>query len=54
MYMISKNLRLALKVLHDVQEMIVNIWLVLELDLHCVEIAEGVGDVERPVWLFHG
>jgi hypothetical protein len=36
------NKRLAFEILHDVQEPIVYIWLVCELDLDLVEIAQGI------------
>lgn len=48
---------LALEVLHDVEKVVVHVWLVLELDLDCIEIAECIGDVERTrceVWLWDG
>jgi hypothetical protein len=43
----------ALEILHDIQEMIVHLWFVLELDLNCVKIAESISDIERPllVWI---
>lgn len=37
---------MALKVLHDIEKLVVDLWLVLELDLDGVEIAEGVCDVK--------
>jgi len=37
---------LAFKVLHDVQKLIVYIWIVVELILDSIEISEGVGDIE--------
>ena len=39
--------RLALKILHDVEKLVVDLGLVLELDLDGVEVAKGVCDVER-------
>ena len=41
------DLHLALEVLHDVEEVVVHVGLVVELDLDCIEVAERVGDVER-------
>lgn len=39
-------LRFALEVLHDVEKVVVHVWLVLELNLDRIEVAECVGDVE--------
>lgn len=36
------HLRLALKILHNIQKSIVNIWLVGELNLDLVKVAEGI------------
>ena len=38
----KENALLVLEFLHDVEEMIVHIWLVLKLDLHSVEVAQGI------------
>lgn len=42
----TSDARLALKVLHDIQKLIVDVWVVCKLILDSVEIAKGVGDVE--------
>lgn len=47
----------ALEILHDVQEVVVHVRLVLELDLDRVEVGERVGDIERAtetVWSARG
>ena len=36
------HLRLALEVLHDVEESIIHIWLVDKLDLDLVEVAQSI------------
>lgn len=36
------HIRSTLEVLHDVQESVINIWMVNELDLDLIEVAEGV------------
>ena len=41
----------ALEVLHDVEKVVVHVWLVLELDLDRVEVGERVGDIERATWV---
>jgi len=38
----KENALLVLEFLHDVEEMIVHIRLVLKLDLHSVEVAQGI------------
>lgn len=45
---------MALKVLHDVEKVVVDVGTVLELVLDGVEVAEGIGDVERPAHLVQG
>lgn len=45
----KEHAHLALKVLHYIQKLIVDIGQFLELVLDCVEIPEGVSDVEGPV-----
>ena len=46
--------RLALKVLHDIEKLVVDLGLVLELNLDGVEVAEGVSDVEGAAILVRG
>lgn len=44
---------MTLKVLHDVEKLVVDLWFVLELDFNGVEIAEGICNIERAsilVW----
>jgi hypothetical protein len=42
-----QHAHLTLKVLHYIQEAIVNLWLVLKLILDRVKVAERIGDVQR-------
>ena len=35
----KKNIQLTLKILHNIQEMVIHVWLVLELDLDGIEVA---------------
>jgi hypothetical protein len=45
------HIRLALKVLHDVEELVIHFLLVAKLQLDLVQIGERVLDVELPVLL---
>ena len=35
----KRNVQLTLKILHNIQEMVIHVWLVLELDLDGIEVA---------------
>jgi len=45
---VERNSHLAFEVLHDVQEVVVDVGLILKLTFDCIEIAEGVCHVQRP------
>lgn len=36
------HLRLALEIFHDVEKPIIDVWLLMELDLHLVQVAQSV------------
>lgn len=40
----ERNLRLTFEVFHDIEKLVVNIWLVGELHLDLVEIAQSILD----------
>ena len=40
----STNTYLRLEILHDVQKLIINLGLLTELNLHLIEVQEGVSD----------
>ena len=47
-----QNVLLALELLHDIQEMVIHVWLILELELDVVQIAQSIRDtqnIQRPV-----
>ena len=44
-----KDAHLALKILHNVQKMVVNVWFVVELHLDRVQIAQRVCHVQRAI-----
>jgi hypothetical protein len=44
-----KDEHLALKILHNVQEMVVNVWFIEELHLDRVEVAQRVCHVQRAI-----
>jgi hypothetical protein len=43
----ADDLRLTLKLLHDIQKLVVNFWSFPEPVLDEIQVGEGVGDVER-------
>ena len=43
---------MALEILHDVEETVVDLGLFLKLDLDGIEVTEGIGDVERATRLW--
>lgn len=44
-----KDSQLNFEILHDVQKVVVDLWLVLKLNLDSIQVCEGVSDVERSV-----
>ncbi len=42
------NLQLTLEVLHNIQELVVHLWLLRELRLDRIEIAERIAHIELP------
>ena len=44
----KNDARLTLKLLHDIQKLVVNFWSFPEPVLDEIQVREGVGDVERP------
>ena len=48
---VEGDMQLAFKILHDVEKIVVYVWLILELNLHRIEVAECIGDVQLTVRL---
>lgn len=42
-------IRLALEIFHNIEESIIDVWLVGELDFNLVEVAEGILQINRSV-----
>ena len=44
----EKDSHLAFEVFHDIQKMVIHIWLIVKLDFDSIKIAEGIRDIQWP------